>query len=181
MKQRSILFLAAAGFLLAAVTPAAENPAYRLAAIFSGTWQGTTPGNTLRLNATSITTDPGHPYDLYFDIAGKYQEDNIRLQGVMRFDPEGIDVLVTYVPHFDPTVTALSANATTFTDQEARSACGVNFKPRGDGFTSETLGSSCALAIRGATSKWTVEAEPGSLRLREAQSGETLRFKRVSK
>ncbi len=182
MKQRSILFLAAAAaFLFAAVSPAIENPAYRLAAIFSGTWQGTTPGNSLRLNATSLTTDPAHPYDLYFDIAGKYQADNVRLQGVMRFDPSGNDVLVTYVPHFDPTVSALSSNATVFTDQEARSACGVNFKPRGDGFTSETLGSSCALAIRGATTKWTVEAEPGSLRLREAKSGETLRFKRVSK
>ena len=108
MKQRSVSFLlAAAGLLFAAASPAIENPAYRLAAIFSGTWQGTTPGNTLRLNATSLTTDPAHPYDLYFDIAGKYQADNVRLQGVMRFDPSGNDVLVTYVPHFDPTFSAL--------------------------------------------------------------------------
>ncbi|HEY7112836.1 MAG TPA: hypothetical protein VIA45_07885 [Thermoanaerobaculia bacterium] len=182
MKQRSIrIFIAAAALLSTALASAADNPAFRLAAIFSGDWQGTTPGNNLRIRSTSLSTDPQHQYDLFFEVSGKYQEDHVRLQGVMRFDPEGIDVLVTYVPHFDPTVTGLSPNADVFTDQEARSACGVNFKPRGDGFTSETLGSSCALAIRGATTKWTIEAEPGSLRLRDAKTGETMRFKRVSK
>jgi len=29
--------------------------------------------------------------------------------------------------------------------------------------------------------KWTVELEPGSIRLRDVKSGETLRFNRVSK
>ena len=186
MKKRWFpVFLAAAALALSSSSPAGaqalENQAYRLAAILSGTWQGSTPGNALQLRMTSLTTDPSHPYDLFVEVAGKYQEDNVRLQGVMRFDIEGRDVLVTYVPHFDPNVTALSQNVGVFTDREASSACGVNFKQRGDGFTSETLGSACAIAIRGATSKWTVEAEPGSLRLREVASGETLRFKRVGK
>jgi hypothetical protein len=181
MRKRSILVLAAAVLLSATAASAAENQAYRLAAILSGNWQGSTPGNNLQLRATSLTTDPSHPYDLFIEVAGKYQEDNIRLQGVMRFDIEGRDVLVTYVPHFDPSVTALSQNATVFTDREATAACGCNFKQRGDGFIGETLGSSCAVAIRGANSKWTVEAEPGSLRLRESTTGETLRFKRVGK
>ncbi len=170
-----------AALLAAPAAPAADNQAYRLAAILSGGWQGSTPGNNLQLRATSMTTDPTHPYDLFIEVAGKYQEDNVRLQGVMRFDIEGRDVLVTYVPHFDTTVTALSQNAGVFTDREATAACGVNFKPRGDGFIGETLGSACALAIRGANSKWTVEAEPGTLRLRDAKTGETLRFKRMGK
>jgi len=181
MKHRSILVLLAAGLLCATGTSALENQAYRLAAILSGTWKGSTPGNNLQIRATSLTTDPSHPYDLFFEIAGKYQDDNVRLQGVMRFDIEGRDVLTTYVPHFDPTVTALSQNAAVFTDREASAACGVNFRQRGDGFIGETLGSACAVAIRGANAKWTIEAEPGSLRLRDAASGETLRFKRVGK
>lgn len=182
MKQRSVLvFFLAAALFSASAAPGADNQAYRLAAILSGDWQGSTPGNNLQLRATSLTTDPGHPYDLFIGIAGKYQEESIKLQGVLRFDIEGRDVLTTYVPHFDPTVTALSQNASVFTDREATAACGVNFKQRGDGFIGETLGSSCAIAIRGANSKWTVEFEPGSIRLRDAASGETLRFKRVTK
>lgn len=180
MKQRSIFCIAAA-LLVASVASALENQAYRLAAILSGSFQGSTPGNNLLIKNQSFTTDPAHPYDLFVQVSGKYQDDNVRLQGVMRFDIEGRDVLITYVPHFDPTVTALSSNADRFNDQEASAACGVNIKQRGDGFAGETLGSACALAIRGANSKWTIEIEPGTLRLRDAKTGETLRFKRASK
>jgi hypothetical protein len=35
--------------------------------------------------------------------------------------------------------------------------------------------------MRGAVGKWTIEVEPGSIRIRNVKSGETLRFKRVSK
>ena len=184
MKHRSTLCIGlciAAALLVAGPALALENQAYRLAAILSGSFQGTTPGNNLLIQAQSFTTDPGHPYDLFIQVSGKYQDDNVRLQGVMRFDVEGRDVLITYVPHFDPTVSALSPNADRFTDQEASAACGVNMKQKGDGFAGETLGSGCALAIRGANSKWTIEVEPGSLRLRDAKTGETLRFRRAAK
>lgn len=180
MTKRSILCLATA-LLCASSAPALENQAYRLAAILSGSFQGSTPGNNLLITNRSFTTDPTHPYDLFVQVSGKYQDDPVRLQGVMRFDIEGRDVLITYVPHFDPAVSALSTDADRFTDREASAACGVNMKQRGDGFAGETLGSACALAIRGANSKWTIEIEPGSLRLREAKTGETLRFKRISK
>jgi len=181
MKQRSIFVFLAAALLAATAASAAEDPSYRLAAILSGSFQGTTPGNDLMVSTQPFPTDPTHPYDLFVTISGKYQEDNVRFQGVMRFDVQGSDVFVTYVPHFDLTVTALSPEIDNFTDREAAAACSVSFKPRGDGFTSETLGSSCALAIRGATSKWTIEVEPGTLRLRDAKSGETLRFKKSAK
>jgi hypothetical protein len=181
MRQRSFPILVVAALLATSPAPAQENQAYRLAAILSGNFKGSTPGNDLLITTQSFTADPGHPYDLFVSIAGKYQNDNVRLQGVMRFDIEGRDVLVTYVPHFDPTITALSPNAAQFTDREATAACGVNMKQRGDGFIAETLGSSCALAIRGANSKWTIEVEPGSIRLRDAKSGETLRFKKQPK
>jgi hypothetical protein len=179
--NRCLVILAAALFVAASAPVSAQNPAYTLEAILSGTFQGSTPGNNLLLSTQPFTADPDHPYDLFLTISGKYQEDNVRLQGVLRLDHEGTDVLLTYVPHFDLSVTAFSSNAANFTDREASSACTLNMRARGDGFAGETLGSSCALAIRGATSKWTIETEPGSIRLREAKTGETLRFKRISK
>ncbi len=179
--NRSLVVLFAVLLATSAVPVAAQNPAYTLEAILSGTFQGSTPGNNLLLSTQPFTADPEHPYDLFLTISGKYQEESVRLQGVLRLDHEGADVLLTYVPHFDLSVTALSSNAANFTDREANSACTLNMRARGDGFAGETLGSSCALAIRGATSKWTIETEPGSIRLREAKTGETLRFKRISK
>lgn len=181
MHRRSLGILAVVLTVAATATLLAQSPAYNIAGIFSGNFQGATPGNNLTLSTQPFTSDPEHPYDLFVQIHGKYREDNVRLQGVLRFDVEGIDVLVTYIPHFDPTVTAFSPAASQFTDREASAACGVNMKPRGDGFGGETLGSSCAIAIRGATSKWTVEIEPGMIRLRDARTGETLRFKKVAK
>jgi len=180
MKRYRVL-LAAVLLAAGAVPIRAQNPSYTLTAILTGTFQGTTPGNNLLLSTQPFTADPDHPYDLFLTISGKYQEDQVRYQGVLRLDHEGRDVLLTYVPHFDLTVTAFSSNAANFTDREANSACTLNMRARGDGFAGETLGSSCALAIRGATTKWTIEAEPGSIRLRDAKTGETLRFKRIEK
>jgi hypothetical protein len=54
--------------------------------------------------------------------------------------------------------------------------------PRGDGYEGETMGStSCTRAIHGVTGKWTLEVEPGAIRLRNVESGETLRFQRAAR
>jgi hypothetical protein len=160
---------------------ASTNPVLDLAQILSGTFQGTTPGNELRLDLRPVTTDSEHPYDLFLEVVGKYQGQNIRRQGVVRMETAGKDVYFGYIPHFDATVTAMSTDATRFTPSETNAACGFHLKPVGDGFTGETSGSSCAVALRGVVGKWTVELEPAGIRLRSAESGETLRFRRVSK
>jgi hypothetical protein len=55
-------------------------------------------------------------------------------------------------------------------------------KPKGDGFIGETLGTTtCARAIRGAIGKWSLEIEPGNMRIRNTDSGQTLRFKQTGK
>jgi hypothetical protein len=188
-RVRSPLFLAAAlaaGAVLAAAgmparATASSNPALDLAQILSGTFQGTTPGNELRLDLRPVTTDLEHPYDLFLEVAGKYQGQNVRRQGVVRMETAGKDVYFGYIPHFDPTVTAMSSDATRFTPSETNAACGFHLKPLGDGFTGETSGSSCAVALRGVVGKWTIELEPGGIRLRSVENGETLRFRRVSK
>ncbi len=177
------VLLAAAGLLAGGVSTAAPagNQVFELATILSGTFQGSTPGNDLRLDLRPVPTDAQHPYDLFLEVTGKYQGQNVRRQGLVRLELQGKDVYFGYIPHFDATVTSMSAGATRFTDSEANAACGFHLAPRGDGFAGETSGASCAFALRGVTGKWTVELEPGSILLRDAKSGETLRFKRVSK
>jgi hypothetical protein len=175
--KAAILGIAALALPLAA----ADSPVVVAASILSGTFQGSTPGNELRLDLRSIATDPEHLYDLFFECSGKYQGQSVRRQGLIRLETQGRDVYLGYIPHFDATVTSLSSQATRFTESEASAACGLTLSPQGDGFAGETPAAGCALALRGVLGKWTVEIEPGSFRVRETKAGETLRFKRVSK
>ena len=183
MNSRRTLSIVAAALLALALpaVAATQNQVLDLVSILSGTWQGSTPGNDLRLEIRSVTTDPSHPYDLFLSISGRFGKTNVRQQGLMRLESQGRTVYVGYIPHFDPTVTALSPNAARFTSEEANAACGLNLKEEGDGFSGETVGSSCVRAIRGAIGKWILDMEPGSIRLQHAESGETLRFQKAAK
>jgi hypothetical protein len=186
MKMTSRVAILAAALLAATLPLAAQkgssaNQPYELSAMFSGTWEGSTPGNELRLQIRSTTTDPSHLYDLYAQVTGKYQGENIRQQGLIRLDSQGKSVYVGYIPHFDPTITGLSADVARFTDEEAAAACGLVVSPKGDGFAGETVGSTCARAIRGALGKWTIEVDPSTIRIRNVKTGETLRFRKASK
>jgi hypothetical protein len=173
--------LLAATLPLSAQKGSGANQPYELSAMLSGTWQGSTPGNELLLQVRSATTDPSHLYDLYVQVSGKYQGRNTRQQGLLRLEIQGKSVYVGYIPHFDPTVSALSTDVARFTEEEANAACGLVMDPKGDGFAGETVGSTCARAIRGALGKWTIEVEPGTLRIRDVKTGETLRFKKAGK
>ena len=173
----SIAMLAGIGLAAAADT----SPVASVATILSGTFQGSTPGNELRLDLRSIPTDAEHPYDLFVEVTGKYQGQSVRRQGLLRLETQGSGVYLGYIPHFDATVTSLSDQATRFSESEANAACGISMNARGDGFAGETPASGCAIALRGVLGKWTLEIEPGSIRMRETKSGETLRFRRVSR
>jgi hypothetical protein len=162
-------------------TARAGDHVLELATILSGTFVGSTPNNNLRLDFQSITTDPLHEFDLFLSVTGKFEESSVRQQGLIRLENQGNGIYFGYVPHFDPTTSALSSSAGRFTEQEASAACGFSMKARGDGFAGETLGSQCAVAMRGAIKKWKIEIEPGTILLQDPQSGETLRFRRVEK
>ena len=160
----------------------APNPMANFSSMISGNFRGTTPGNGLMLDIKNAgfaaSTDV---FNLFVTASGRYQGTNVRDEGVLHVENQGQSVSLTYIPHFDPTVGSLSREATRFTPEELRSACTLVLSPRGDGYAGETMGSTtCAQAIHGATGKWTIEIEPGSIRLRNAQSGETLRFQRAS-
>jgi len=175
------VFLFASLAASAAQSVSSEDRVLELMTILSGTFQGSTPGNDLRLDLRPVLNTDLSVRDLFLQVTGKYQGEVVRRQGLMRFEAQGKGVYVGYVPHFDATVTAFSSNAAVFTDEEAGAACGFDLTPRGDGFAGETSGASCTFALRGATGKWSVELEPGSIRLRDVRSGETLRFKRIEK
>ena len=161
----------------------APNPMANFSSMVSGTFQGSTPGNELTLDVRNAgfvaTTDA---FNLFVTASGRYQGTNVRDTGLLHVENQGRHVGVTYVPHFDPTVSGMSPEATRFTPEELRSACNFVLDPAGDGYAGETMGStSCAFAIHGATGKWTIEVEPGSIRLRNVASGETLRFQRSAR
>ena len=159
------------------------NPMANFTSMVSGTFRGVTPGNELSLDFKNAGFAPTtEAFNLFLTVSGRYQGSNVRDEGVLHVENQGQNVGITYIPHFDPTVSGLSREATRFTPEELRAACNFVLTPRGDGYAGETLGSTaCALAIHGATGKWTLEVEPGGIRLRNVQSGETLRFTRASR
>lgn len=182
MKRHTLIGLAALLAALAAPLPAAtDNQTFDLSSMLSGTFEGVTPGNDLRLVIRSVTTDPSHPYDLFLSVSGTFQGTSLRQQGVIRLESQGKSVYFGYIPRFDAAATALSPDAARFTEREANAACGFHMKREGDGFSGETTGSSCAIAMRGATGKWLIQVEPGSMRLQNTKTQETLRFRKASR
>lgn len=156
------------------------NPVADFASMMVGRWEGVTPGNRL----TAVVDSAGfhslrHPYDLFIEVTGQFDDDNVRQQGFVHVENQGRGVYMGYIPHFDPTVSALSPRATRFSSSEANAACSLYLTPEGDGFFGETQGGTCAFAIRGAVGAWTLRVEPGSLVVQSKTSGETLRFRRV--
>jgi hypothetical protein len=183
MKRLLAPTLALAVVLTAApLSAATPDRIYEIASILQGRFEGSTPGNELLLQMSTVTIDPSHPFDVFVQVTGRYQGDSVRQQGVIRLETQGQDIYFTYIPHFDPSITVLSNDVGRFTERELSSACSFTVKPRGDGFAGDTLGiAACALAMRGAIGKWAVEFEPGNLRFRNVESGETLRFRQVGK
>ena len=180
--KRLLLGIFLTTMVASSVAVASTDKLYDIAALLSGTFEGSTPGNHLRLDVQPLSIDPEHPFDLFLQVQGQFEKDNVRQQGVIRLERQGQDIYFTYIPHFDPAVSSLSGNAGSFSERELSSACSFVLKPEGDGFGGETLGSaSCAMAMRGAVGKWSVELEPGTIRVRNTVTGETLRFKQVGK
>src|SRR6266511_3125293 len=73
--KRSILRRVAFAIVFISALPmiGAGNPVFEVASILSGTFKGSTPGNDLRLDLRSVTTDPQHLHDLFFECTGKYR------------------------------------------------------------------------------------------------------------
>ena len=183
MKFRTSVAVVAlvASILLPRGAAAAAMSPRDLANMLEGVFVGSTPNNHLRLDIQTLGADLWNEYDLFLTVSGQFETTIVRQQGVIRLEPQGRGVYFGYVPHFDPTVTAISPAADRFTEREASAACGFMLNEKGDGYSGETLGSACALAMRGAIQKWTIEIEAGTIRLQDPKTGETLRFTKLVK
>jgi len=180
------LLRAAAIAVLAIVTAstAGAGPAAvdNLARYFTGTYRGVTPGNNLMLQVNPVTINISNPYDYFVTISGQFEKTNVREQGLIRIEPQGDSIYFGYIPHFNPAVTGISPNVGRFNSDERNSACSIYLKIQGDGFAGQTRPSDCARAIRGTAGRtWDVEIEPNRITLRDAKSGETLRFEKEEK
>src|SRR5262245_30109643 len=103
MKKLFVMFSLAALAVLAAppAHAATDDPVIDLANILSGTWIGSTPGNELRLDLQSVTTDPSHLFDFFLSVSGKFNGGTVRRQGVLRLESQGQGIYVGFLPKFD--------------------------------------------------------------------------------
>lgn len=159
----------------------AGDPAAQLSSMMSGTWRGVTPGNDLTVSIEPVVIrNLNHPYDLFLEVRGRFESDNVSQQGYLHVSNQGSSILLGYIPHFDPTVSSLSTRAGRFTASEVNAACSLYLKPSGDGYAGDTEeGPTCAFAIRGAIGRWTLRVEPGTITVQNDRTGETLRFRRT--
>lgn len=174
----SLLFLAAG----LALSTASGAPIDNLSRYFAGNYKGVTPGNHLLMQINPMATDITHPYDYFIQVSGQFENINVREQGVLRIEPQGASIYLGYVPHFNPAVSSMSPGAGRFSVGELNASCSTYLAVDGDGFAGETRPSDCSRAIRGAAGRtWRVEIEPNRLTLKDARTGETLRFEKDSK
>jgi hypothetical protein len=179
IRTAAVAVLAIVTATTAGAAPAAVD---NLARYFTGNYRGVTPGNNLILQINPITLSMTNPYDYFVTISGQFEKTNVREQGLIRIEPQGDSIHFGYIPHFNPAVTGISPSVGHFNSDELSSACGIYLKIQGDGFAGETRPSDCARAIRGTAGRtWNVEIEPNRITLRDAKSGETLRFEKEEK
>jgi hypothetical protein len=184
MRKSTVSGATAAVLLLVAALASAAGPVpvNNLARYFPGDYKGATPGNDLLVKINPITIDMIHPYDYFVTITGRFEKTSVFEQGVVRIEPQGNSIYMAYIPHFNPGVTSVSPQAGNFNADELNASCGIYLRIEGDGFAGETRPSDCARAIRGTAARsWRVEIEPNRITLKDARSGETLRFEKGSK
>jgi hypothetical protein len=164
-----------------AAAGSSSNQVLDLASRLSGTFRGTSPGNDLRIDLRSTgDSTSGQAINLFATVSGQLQGQTVNEQLVVHLRNEGRDVLAALVPHFDPTVSSLSAESTTFTDAELRAACTFYLARRRGTYQGATPGSaSCARAVRGAGGTWGVQVGDGTLLLQREGSGQALTFQRA--
>ena len=138
----------------------ADQPYLNLARQLAGQYKGVAgPGNNLL-----IVVQPGRPVPeeqrLNVTVQGKYNGNNVRFEGGLSLQPQGKTVRLIW--------------------RTRRSDCQVDIHPVGDGFEGVTLPGSCQTAFQNPTpGKWEFQTEPGSFRIRNVETGETLRFRKT--
>lgn len=165
----------------------AQRPAgvaWQVASMLSGTYRGEGEISGLRLDISSAQEDLPSPslFNLFAKLTGKYGRRNFNEAGVIQVEPHVDRVLVAVVPHFDPSVSLLSDEATAFSPTEINAACHLVFLPLDEGYAGRTQGSgTCVRALGGAVGEWVVQILPGEVRLSQPNSSEALVFRKAGR
>lgn len=120
------------------------------------------PENKLRITVQPARPVPGEPstYQFTVTIQGRYNRSNVQLTGALGIQPQGESARLLWIT-------------------PRQNDCQVDIHPAGDGFEGTTVGGACQLAFQNPTpGRWEFQTEPGSLRVRNVESGETLRFRK---
>jgi hypothetical protein len=169
MKSSRIGLLAAALAVFlsgAAASPAAgeEQASDRLARQIVGWYDGVAgPDNHIR-----VIVQPGQPvagrpstYQFQVTLQGKYNDSNVSLLGALVIEPQGDGARLAWATRRS-------------TD------CQVDIHPAGDGFEGTSGANACQTGFQSPTpGRWEFQMEPGSLRIRSVETGETLRFRKI--
>ena len=153
---------AAIGILLfGAAMYAADQPYVGLAKQLVGHYDAVAgPNNNLR-----VIVQPSRPFideqRLTVTVQGTYNGNNVQFDGLLSLQPQGDSARLIWL-------------------MNRGSDCQVDIHPEGDGFAGLTVQNTCQTAFQNPTpGKWEFQTEPGSFRLRNTETGETLRFRKV--
>ena len=164
MKTLFSLFIAAS-FALAAPALAADEPSADFAREVQGWFDGVAgPGNQLRV---IVQPAAASAYSFLFDVTiqGKYEGRNVSIRGSLKVDREGKGARLTWT------------NAEAPLSRAGSRSCDFPVQRAGDGFEGRTLRDACMTAFQlPVPGTWNVRLEPGTITIRQLESGETLRF-----
>lgn len=157
---RKAVSLGAFVFLLGGGVLAADEPSRDLAGALAGWWEGSAgPENHVKVIIQPSGASSDYEYHFDVTIEGRYERTNVNLSGQLVLFREGKTSRLRWIG--------------------PRSDCDLPLRRAGDGFAGETLAGACATAFQNPVrGKWTFEIEPGSLAVRSAETGETLRFRK---
>jgi hypothetical protein len=135
-----------------------------LASMLAGRYQA--EGTGLHLDITTTGTPLGEGVNLFATLTGEHDGQNVREQALVNLRNDAGDILVTIVPEFDPTASALAPGGIETSQLELNSACTVYLEPVRQGYEGTTSGSgACIRAVQGALGQWTIEVQDDTIRL----------------
>ena len=142
---------------------AADEPSLDLARQLQGWYEGVAgPGNQLKILIQPAGAGSDYSYNFDVTIQGRYEKRNISILGALQIEREGKGVRFRW--------------------GSGKGGCDIPLRRAGDGFVGETLPGACMTAFQyPVPGKWKFEIEPGgSIRIRGADTGETLRFRKTA-